>query len=62
VFPSGKGIETRSKWLHEIKHDAFRVIARKKDAQVKGAVRNGYLLRGLRRSSAANTPASSSSD
>jgi bifunctional non-homologous end joining protein LigD len=28
-LPSGR------QWLHEIKHDGFRVIARKKDAQVR---------------------------
>jgi bifunctional non-homologous end joining protein LigD len=28
-LPSGSG------WLHEIKHDGFRVIARKSGAQVK---------------------------
>ena len=34
-LPSG------SEWLHEIKHDGFRVIARKKGAQVKLYTRPG---------------------
>jgi ATP-dependent DNA ligase len=29
------GLPSRSQWLHEIKHDGFRVIARKKGAQVR---------------------------
>jgi ATP-dependent DNA ligase len=41
VSQAEKGIMMRSEWLHEIKHDGFRIIARKKGAQVKGAVTNG---------------------
>jgi hypothetical protein len=29
------GLPSGSEWLHEIKHDGFRVIARKKGAQVR---------------------------
>jgi bifunctional non-homologous end joining protein LigD len=37
-LPSG------SEWLHEIKHDGFRVIARKKGAQVRLYRRPGNVL------------------
>jgi len=37
-LPSG------SEWLHEIKHDGFRVIARKKGAQVRLYSRPGNVL------------------
>src|SRR5215472_16117444 len=37
-LPSG------SQWLHEIKHDGFRVIARKKGAQVRLYSRPGHDL------------------
>ena len=36
VPPSGPG------WLHEIKHDGFRILARKDGDQVKLITRNGY--------------------
>jgi ATP-dependent DNA ligase len=39
-LPSG------SEWLHEIKHDGFRIIARKKGAQVKLYSRPGNAARG----------------
>jgi bifunctional non-homologous end joining protein LigD len=29
-------------WLHEIKHDGFRILARKAGNQVKLITRNGY--------------------
>jgi hypothetical protein len=42
-LPSG------SQWLHEIKHDGFRVIARKNGAQVRLYSRPGSLRRDRRR-------------
>jgi ATP-dependent DNA ligase len=39
-LPSG------SQWLHEIKHDGFRIIARKKGAQVRLYSRPGNDLTG----------------
>jgi ATP-dependent DNA ligase len=35
VTQSKKRLPSGSEWLHEIKHDGFRVIARKKGAQVR---------------------------
>jgi ATP-dependent DNA ligase len=40
-LPSG------SQWLHEIKHDGFRIIARKKGAQVRLYSRPGNEVAGL---------------
>ena len=45
-LPSG------SQWLHEIKHDGFRIIARKKGAQVRLYSRPGGVPRSRSRFSA----------
>jgi ATP-dependent DNA ligase len=37
--PAGEG------WIHEIKHDGFRIIGRKDGAQVNLITRNGYDFR-----------------
>ena len=39
---AGESAAERSGWLHEIKHDGFRIIARRDGARVRLFTRNGY--------------------